>query len=254
MDDTNQVHCLWCGKVVDTNAYAADNGDLFCCEGCYLGYKAQELSQHERGEIELSLIQALATALDAREHETGQHSRRVACHTLVLARRFTEDKDNLQQIYWGALLHDIGKIAIPDKILLKTGVLSEDEWEVMRKHPLQGYDMIHNVPFLQEAANIVLCHEERYDGSGYPQGLIGDSIPMGARLFAVIDTLDAMTSDRPYRQALPFNTAKIEIIEMSGRQFDPQAVDAFLAEESILREMVNAKCTLVSGAASLSHQ
>ena len=189
-----------------------------------------------------SFVESLAATLDLRERETGLHSKRVACHTLVLARRFYTDSASLQQIYWGSLLHDIGKIAIPDAILLKGGRLTEDEWEAMRRHPALGYDVLARVAPLAGAAQIVLCHEERFDGSGYPQRLKGEQIPFGARLFAVIDTLDAMASDRPYRRALDFDAAKSEIMAQSGFQFDPVAVDAFLAEELILREMVSLHC------------
>ena len=219
-------------------------GGYFCCEGCYLGEIAVQNNQRVLDEAYLLLVESLAAALDAREHETGLHSRRVACHTQVLARRFTDDSDRLKQIYWGALLHDIGKIAIPDAILLKQDKLNDDEWRVMRTHPQRGYDIVVAVPFMQEAAQIVLHHEERYDGSGYPNGLRGESIPWGARLFAVIDALDAMTNDRPYRKAMRFDAAKDEIAKLAGRQFDPQAVEALLAEESILQEMVEMKCNL----------
>jgi len=219
-------------------------GSYFCCEGCYLGEIAVRTSRRALDEAYLSLVESLAAAIDAREHETGLHSKRVACHTQVLARRFTDDGDSLKQIYWGALLHDIGKIAIPDAILLKQGRLDGDEWRVMRTHPRRGYDIVVAVPFMQEAAQIVLHHEERYDGSGYPDGLSGESIPWGARLFSVIDTLDAMTNDRPYRKAVSFDVARDEIAKLAGRQFDPQAVAALLAEESLLREMVDMKCYL----------
>lgn len=219
-------------------------GKFFCCEGCYLGELAAQNSQHLTDEAYLALAESLATALDAREHETGLHSKRVACHTLVLARRFTDNKDSLQQIYWGALLHDIGKIAIPDAILLKQDKLTDDEWRVMRSHPQRGYDIVAAVPFMQEAAQIILRHEERYDGKGYPDGLSGENIPWGARLFAVIDTLDAITNDRPYRKAMSFAVAKEEIVKYAGQQFDPQAVEALLAEEKVLKEMVEMKCDL----------
>lgn len=189
-----------------------------------------------------AFAEALAEALDIREHETGDHSRRVACHTLVLARRFTSDADRLRQIYWGALLHDVGKIGIADAILLKQGTLDENEWQEMRTHPEKGYRIVAQIPGMEEAAGIVLSHEERYDGSGYPRALKGEQIALGARLFAVIDTLDAMTSDRPYRKALPFDDARAEIVSMSGAQFDPAAVRAFLDEETTLREMVATKC------------
>lgn len=242
----NNKNCLWCGKINVDAVHITNSDEAFCCEGCYLGYMANQRFQRERDETQLVLVEALAAALDAREHETGMHSQRVACHTQVLARRFTEDKDILQQIYWGSLLHDIGKIAIPDLILLNTKSLNEDEWRVMHSHPQRGHDIISKIPFMKEAANIVLCHEERWDGSGYPQGLKGKDIPWGARLFAIIDTLDAITSDRPYRKAQSFDVAKKVIMEMNGQQFEPQAVEAFLAEEDILREMVEIKCTLVT--------
>ena len=189
-----------------------------------------------------AFAEALAEALDIREHETGEHSKRVACHTLVLARRFTADAGRLRQIYWGSLLHDIGKIGIPDAILLKQGALNEDEWLEMRTHPGKGHRIVAQIPGMEEAAEIVLSHEERFDGAGYPRGIKGEQISLGARLFAVIDTLDAMTSDRSYRKALSFDQARAEIVKMSGTQFDPVAVQAFLAEEVTLREMVAAKC------------
>jgi HD-GYP domain-containing protein (c-di-GMP phosphodiesterase class II) len=181
--------------------------------------------------------ESLAAALDLREKETGLHSKRVASHTLILARHHYADTEMLREIYWGSLLHDIGKIGVPDSILLKPERLSDDEWMVMRQHPEQGSRLLEKIPFFSLAAKIVLCHEERYDGTGYPNALKGDAIPLPARLFAVIDTLDAMTFDRPYRKGLPFNTAKAEIIRMSGSQFDPAAVETFLKEEQLLREM-----------------
>ena len=198
-----------------------------------------------RGLVERdALAEALVAALDAREHETGEHSKRVACHTLVLARRFTPDEERLRQIYWGALLHDLGKIGVPDAVLLKPGPLDADEQALMRAHPETGYAILKNVPYMREAAEIVLAHEERFDGSGYPRGLAGAAIPLGARLFAVIDTLDAMTSDRPYRRGVPFEAARAEILGLAGAQFDPDAVEALVAEEPVLREMVELKCTV----------
>ena len=187
-------------------------------------------------QADAAFAEALAAALDIREHETGDHSKRVACHTLVLARRFISDADKLRQINWGSLLHDIGKIGIPDAILLKQAQLNEDEWNAMRTHPEKGYRIISQIPDMKEAAEIVLSHEERFDGSGYPRGLRGEQICLGARLFAVIDTLDAITSDRPYRKANTFEQARDEIVRMSGTQFDPVAVQAFLAEETALRK------------------
>ncbi len=241
----NEVICGFCGARIEGAAFAHD-GQEYCCEGCFLKEKKFRAVQEERDNAYLSLAEALATALDVREHETGLHSKRVACHTLVLARRFTKDPERLRQVYWGSLLHDIGKIGIPDAILLKRGSLTDEEWVVMRTHPEKGHAILAAVPLMQEAAEIILCHEERYDGTGYPRGLAGDAIPWGARLFAVIDTLDAMTSDRPYRKALAFDAASDEIRRMACSQFDPEAVAAFIAEEQTLREMVALKCGTAS--------
>jgi putative nucleotidyltransferase with HDIG domain len=223
----------------------AREGDAYCCEGCYYAaHKRQAMPDPSDAESALAeaLAEALASALDAREHETGLHSKRVACHTLVLARRFTSDPNRLRQVYWGALLHDIGKIGIPDTILLKQGSLDADEWRVMRMHPEIGHRILRTVPFMAEAAEIVLSHEERYDGAGYPRGLSGGAIPLWARLFAVLDTLDAVTSDRPYRQSRSFDAAQEVIASAAGTQFDPVAVEAFVAEQATLRAMVAMKC------------
>jgi HD-GYP domain-containing protein (c-di-GMP phosphodiesterase class II) len=160
----------------------------------------------------------------------------------MLARRFSADAAELRQVYWGALLHDIGKIGIPDAILLKQGPLDEREWQAMRRHPEIGHRILAGVPALAGAAAIVLAHEERFDGSGYPRGLSGEAIPLWARLFAVIDTLDAITSDRPYRRALGFDAAQGEIERQAGTQFDPVAVDAFLRGQATLRAMAEMKC------------
>lgn len=217
-------------------------GDDLHCEHCYLRrHQLGAASAPPDAEIE-AFAEALVAALDLREHETGAHSKRVACHTLVLARRFTTEAEVLRQVYWGALLHDIGKIGVPDAILRKAGALTDAEWAVMRRHPENGHAILRSIPFMARAAEIVLCHEERYDGSGYPRGLAGEAIPLASRLFAVIDTLDAITSDRPYRAAQPFEAGKAEIVRGVGAQFDPRAVEAFLAEEVTLRAMVAVKC------------
>lgn len=236
-----EKRCHVCGTPIAGLPFIRE-GEEYCCEACFLGRKEYRGIEAERDDAYLALAEALAAALDEREHETGLHSKRVACHTLVLARHFTGDPERLRQVYWGALLHDLGKIGIPDAILLKSGPLTEDEWAVMRTHPEIGQRILATVPFMAEAAEIVLSHEERFDGSGYPRGLAGDAIPLWARLFAVIDTLDAITSDRAYRNGLPFDTAKAEILRLSGVQFDPVAVEAFVAEEAELREMVELKC------------
>ena len=173
-------------------------------------------------------LEALATALDTRDAETLGHSVRVASYAVAVAQRMGVTGAGLTDIYRGALLHDVGKIGIPDAILRKPGKLTAAEWHEMRKHPEIGARMLEGIRFLQGAVSIVLCHQERWDGKGYPQRLQGTAIPLGARIFAVVDTLDAMTSDRPYRRALPYETARAEIIQFSGTQFDPGVVERFL--------------------------
>lgn len=235
--------CEKCGKSVVEDLYVQNN-DGVVCESCFLGSSGHEPAWADNELPYISLAEALAAALDAREHETGLHSKRVACHTMVLAKHFSHDAATLRQIYWGALLHDIGKIGIPDAILLKEGPLTPEEWKTMQQHPEIGQQILKGVPHLAIAAEIVLCHEEKFDGSGYPRGISGENIPLWARLFAVIDTLDAMTSDRPYRKGLSFEAAKAEIQRMAGTQFDPLAVKTFLIEETTLRKMVELKCLL----------
>lgn len=234
--------CACCDRSLAAGLWIEADGRSLC-ERCFLrGHRAHE-GLVPASEVAATLAEALAEALDLREHETGLHSRRVACHTLVLARRVRPEPEWLCQVYWGSLLHDIGKIGVSDAVLLKRGGLDEREWQEMRTHPRKGFEILSRVPEFGEAAQVAYCHEERYDGSGYPRGLSGERIPLAARLFAVIDTLDAMTSDRPYRRAASFDIARDEIVRMSGAQFDPLAVEAFLAEEVTLRQMVALKCT-----------
>ncbi len=171
----------------------------------------------------------LVAALDAREHETGDHSQRVVRYTLAIARRMRLPESELPDLGRGALLHDIGKIGVPDAILLKLGELDEAEWSVMRKHPQIGFNILRSVDFLARPAEMVLCHQERYDGSGYPRGLAGDAIPLSARIFALADTFDAMTSNRPYREPVGLELARSEIERNIGTQFDPHCAAAFLS-------------------------
>jgi putative nucleotidyltransferase with HDIG domain len=175
-------------------------------------------------------LEALVSALDARDRETKGHSLRVARYMMEIAYHLgvepnTEEWVDLQR---GGLLHDIGKIGVSDTILHKPGPLTEEEWVDMRRHPQIGHDMIREIGFLSGAAVIVLAHHERYDGKGYPRGLAADEIPLGARIFVLADTFDAMTSHRPYRPALSNEAARDEIIRCSGTQFDPRCVQAFL--------------------------
>jgi len=174
-------------------------------------------------------LEALAGALDLKDAETEGHCQRVTALTIVMARAMNVGEADLRQIARGAFLHDIGKMAIPDSILRKPGPLTPEETEVMRTHCDIGFKVLERIPFLTEASEIVLAHQEKYDGTGYPRGLKGDQIPLGARIFAVADTLDAMISDRPYRRALPLQTAKDEIQRHGGTQFDPRVVEVFLS-------------------------
>ncbi len=235
--------CRVCGGSLNGSLYISEDGQQYCCEGCHLNQVAADTLLHSQQLQDQSVVEVLVNALDAREHETGLHSKRVACHTLTLARHFTDDPDELTSIYYGALLHDIGKLAIPDRILLKPGSLDAQERAEMETHPQRGYDILIPIPQLNASAAIVLAHEERFDGGGYPNKLAGNLIPLGARLLAVIDTLDAMTSDRVYRPGLAFDAAREEIVALSGKQFDPAVVDVFLTEEQTLRKMVALKCT-----------
>lgn len=191
-------------------------------------------------------LEALGAALDLRDTETAGHSRRVSLYSLEIARAVGCTNEQLKTIARGSYLHDIGKIGIPDAVLLKQGKLTPEEMAVMQTHVRIGFELLSRIPFLSSASEIVLAHQERYDGEGYPQGLSGERIPLGARIFAVADTLDAMTSDRPYRQALPFSTAREEIIRESGKQFDPDVVRVFLSLpeqtwEGIRRQVASAR-------------
>ncbi|HET9120645.1 MAG TPA: HD domain-containing phosphohydrolase [Solirubrobacterales bacterium] len=180
-----------------------------------------------QGTYQTTLL-ALVRALDAREHETSDHSQRVVKYTEAIAERLSLRGPELEEIGRGALLHDIGKIGVPDAVLLKPAKLTTEEWKEMRRHPDIGYDMIRSIEFLNTPAAIVLSHQERFDGRGYPRGLRGEEIHIGARIFAVADTLDAMTSDRPYRKGTTFENAVDEIDRCAGSQFDPEVVRAFL--------------------------
>src|ERR1700757_339878 len=179
------------------------------------------------GELERSYditLEALGDALDLKDAETEGHSKRVTAFTIAIARALGLSADEIRVIARGAFLHDIGKMAIPDAILRKPGALDPEEVQLMREHCYRGYQMLRKIPFLSEAAEIVYAHQEKYDGTGYPRGLKGEEIPLGARIFSVADTLDAITSNRPYRAAQPLSAARDEIERWSGRQFDPQVV------------------------------
>ncbi len=173
-------------------------------------------------------LESLATALDMRDEETQGHSVRVLQYSMKLASLMgITDPEKLKILEYGSLLHDIGKIGIPDSILKKPSSLNEEEWVIMRTHPYVGFKILHNIKFLEDVAKIVLHHHENYDGSGYPDKLKKFEIPWGARIFAVADALDAMTSERSYRSKLSFIEAAKELDEYSGVRFDPEVIKAF---------------------------
>jgi len=173
-------------------------------------------------------LDAMVAALDAREHEPESHSKRVSEGAAVLASSLGVETELMEAIRRGAMLHDIGKIGIPDSILLKPGKLTGPEWVEMRKHPQIGFWILDGIEVLTPARQIVLTHHENFDGSGYPAGLKGDAIPLGSRIFSIVDSLDAMTSDRPYRKAMTYERARQEIEEGAGVQYDPEVVRRFL--------------------------
>jgi putative nucleotidyltransferase with HDIG domain len=188
-------------------------------------------------------LEALGDALDLKDSETEGHSKRVTAYTIALARAMGISPAEIKMIARGAFLHDIGKMAIPDEILRKPARLTLEEQEIMREHCTRGYHILRKIPFLAEAADIVYSHQEHFDGSGYPNHLKGGEIPLGARIFALADTLDAITSDRPYRKASNFDAARQEILRCSGTQFDPSVVEVFLKIPNELWQELRAEIT-----------
>ncbi len=204
------------GKVVDPSG--AGGGTAMLPEGA-----VEELETMRDLTMEV-----LGRSLDLKDSETEGHSKRVTAFTMALSRAMGLGATEMLTIARGAYLHDIGKMAVPDAILKKNGPLTTSEMATMQSHCELGYSIIRKVPYLAEAAEIVYAHQERYDGSGYPRGLKGGEIPLGSRIFAVADTLDAITSDRPYRRANSFEYARREIGRCAGTQFDPLVVEEFL--------------------------
>jgi cyclic di-GMP phosphodiesterase len=191
---------------------------------------------NELSDTYRSTLEALGSALDTRDVGTESHSRRVHGYALATASEHGVTGDDMRDLGHGVLLHDIGKIGIPDAILLKPGPLTPDEWKVMRTHPEIGKRLIEKIPFLRGAVPIVYCHHEKWDGSGYPRGLKAERIPLGARIFSVVDAFDAMTFDRPYSKAISFDAALAEIKRCAGTHFDPAVVKSFLRTPSRLLE------------------
>ena len=209
--------------------FTHDDLDLFrsIADSAALSVENARLFQELHASYDATL-EALTMALDLRDRETEGHSRRVVEYTARLARQIGLDKDTIEDIERGALIHDVGKIGVPDAVLHKPGPLDPEERKIIEKHPQAGYEMLLGIPYLREEIKIVLAHQEKWDGTGYPLGLKGEAIPLGARLFMIADTFDALTSDRPYRKGKPYEVARQIIAEEAGRQFDPTAVKAFL--------------------------
>ncbi len=233
------VHaCPNCGKMIEAGRYVRRRDGTFRCEHCYFTdtYLEGVVQRMETGN--LVTLEALVAAIDAREHEVGNHSLRVTEFSLVIGNACGIRGRDLVSLYCGALLHDIGKIGVPDAVLLKAGPLSDEEREIMHRHPEIGFRIIGHIGYFAGAAEIIRTHHEHFDGSGYPRGLKGEEIPHGARVFAVADALDALTVTRPYRKAISFEAAQEEILSGSGKAFDPSVVEAFCKASDELQEMV----------------
>ncbi len=214
----------------DGQLFNQDDLDLFrsIADSAALAVNNAQLVADLQNSYDLTL-DALSAALDVRDRETEGHSRRVVEYTARLAEQIGLDKETIKSIRRGALIHDIGKIGVPDAVLNKPASLNEEERKIIERHPQTGYYMLADIPYLKEEIKIVVCHHEKWNGMGYPFGLRGEQIALGARLFSIADTFDALTSDRPYRQGRSYEAARKIIEEESGEQFDPQAVAAFLA-------------------------
>ncbi|HYW82304.1 MAG TPA: HD domain-containing phosphohydrolase, partial [Spirochaetia bacterium] len=193
--------------------------------------KTEELSRSSRqiDNVHDMTVLALGAALSLKDSETADHCARVSQNSVKLGALLELSAFELKNLKWGAYLHDVGKIGIPEHILLKPAPLTPEERTIVETHPVMGYNMIRNIEFLVHTTDVVLSHHERFDGSGYPHGLAGSRIPLHARIFSIMDTLDAMTSERPYRGALPLSAVKTEVERRSGSQFDPEITKAFLA-------------------------
>jgi putative nucleotidyltransferase with HDIG domain len=200
--------------------YAADLRETFKEERS----RTQQLTRSYK-----ATVRALSNAVEARDAYTGKHAERVAAYGIEIARALGLPRPDAPEIEFGFLLHDIGKLAIPDAILYKPGPLTEEERALMARHPAVGAEIVAGIEFLADAAKVVRSHHERWDGSGYPDGLVGEQIPLAARVFAVADVLDALTTDRPYRPGSPIDEARVMIVRESGTHFDPQVIDAFTA-------------------------
>jgi HD-GYP domain-containing protein (c-di-GMP phosphodiesterase class II) len=210
----------------------------FRCEHCYFNDTYIEGVVHFIDTAYLVTLEALVSVIDAREHEVGNHSLRVTEFSLIIGKACGVRGRELVDLYCGSLLHDIGKIGVPDAVLHKVGPLSPEEQAAMHRHPEIGFRIISHIGYFARAAEIVRAHHEHFDGSGYPRGLKADDIPHGARVFAAADALDALTVQRPYREALPYEDALEVIMKQSGTVYDPAVIQALLMAADELKEFV----------------
>jgi putative nucleotidyltransferase with HDIG domain len=209
--------------------YAADLRETFKSERD----RAQQLTRSY-----MATVRALSNAVEARDAYTGKHAERVTLFAIEIARELGLPAPDTPEVEFGFLLHDVGKLAIPDSILFKPGPLTTEERAMMSRHTIVGAEIMRDIEFLAEASKVVRSHHERWDGNGYPDRLAGEQIPLNARVFAVADVFDALTTNRPYRVALSFEQARSMIEEESGSHFDPQVVDAFRRiDDEILRQI-----------------
>ncbi len=207
-------------------AFARDINEVYRRERARTAELEKALGELE--ESYLATVRTLAFVVEAKDTHTRSHLDRAHDYAVALAARVAPELAGDQTLRYGFFLHDIGKIGIPERILSKPGPLTDDEWAIMRTHPLLGAQILSPVKFLVPALPIVEAHHEKWDGSGYPRGLRGEAIPLGARIFALVDAFDAMTSDRPYRRALTFEHALDQIAACAGSHFDPEVVRAFV--------------------------
>ncbi len=220
--------CPHCGSRIENHRFLMRTDGSVRCENCYFeNTYLQGIAQQIEASY-LVTLEALVSAIDAREHETGSHSLRVTQFALIMGYAYGIAGRDLVDLYAGALLHDLGKIGMPDAVLLKKGPLTHEERTIMNGHPEIGYSIISRIGYFAQSAEIVRSHHEHFDGTGYPRGLKGLDIPVGARVFAVADTLDALTVQRPYREPLSFRDAQKEIQKASGTLFDPAVIDTFV--------------------------
>ncbi len=234
----DKLYCTHCNTEIHENLYIRKADGTYCCDRCYFKETYLDGIVDKIEGTYLATIEAFVSAIDAREHEVGNHSLRVTQFALVIGHRYGMRGRDLVDLYCGALLHDIGKIGVPDAVLLKKGTLTVEEQAAMRKHPEIGYGIISRIGYLSRAAEIVRTHHEHFDGTGYPQGLRGNEIPLGARIFAIADVFDALTVKRPYREALQFERAEAEIRKASGGLFMPDAVEAFTEASGELQDWI----------------